>query len=78
MTFTLRTKPVTFDYTIHGIALDRVSVIRDLGVSTDSKLTFQAPRPQRRQSWEPRVGSAVVFSCCERETISAGTSYHCF
>ena len=40
MTFTLRTKPVTFDYAIHGIALDRVSVMRDLGVLMDSKLTF--------------------------------------
>ena len=40
ITFTLRTKPVTFDYVIHGTALERVSMIRDLGVLMDSKLTF--------------------------------------
>ena len=40
ITFTLRTKPVTFDYVIHGTALERVSVMRDLGVVLDSKLTF--------------------------------------
>ena len=40
ITFTLRTKPVHFDYSIHGITLDRVSVMRDLGVLMDSKLTF--------------------------------------
>ena len=37
MTFTLRTKSVTFDYAIHGIALDRVYVMRDLGVPMDRK-----------------------------------------
>lgn len=40
ITFTLRTKPVTFHYVIHGVTLERVSVIRDLGVLMDSKLTF--------------------------------------
>ena len=39
ITFTLR-KPVQYDYVVHGVTLERVSVMRDLGVLLDSKLTF--------------------------------------
>ena len=38
--FTLRKQPVQSDYVVHGVTLERVSVMRDLGVLLDSKLTF--------------------------------------
>ena len=83
MTFTLRTKPVTFDYAIHGIALDRVSVMRDLGVLMDSKLTFgphvdSVVRGANRALGVYLPALATDLSCCKGETISPGASYHCF
>jgi hypothetical protein len=35
---------VTYDYSLNGQNLERVSVIRDLGVLMDSKLMFSALR----------------------------------
>ena len=40
ITFTLRKKPVLTSYSISNITLDRVSEMRDLGVTLDSKLNF--------------------------------------
>lgn len=40
ISFTLRKNPVHFDYKLHNVTLERVSVMRDLGVLLDSKLTF--------------------------------------
>ena len=40
ISFTLRKNPVQFDYKLHNVTLERVSVMRDLGVLLDSKLTF--------------------------------------
>ena len=40
ITFTLQTKPVNSGYVIHDTPLERVSVMRDLGVLFDSKLIF--------------------------------------
>ena len=40
LTLTLRRKPVIGIYTIRGVVLERVQVMRDLGVFLDTKLTF--------------------------------------
>ena len=41
ITFTNKTNYVKFDYHIEGTVLNRVSVIRDLGVVFDTSLTFR-------------------------------------
>ena len=40
LTLSLRRKPTVGEYTVGGVALERVSVMRDLGVHLDEKLTF--------------------------------------
>ena len=40
ITFTLRKQTVQPDHVVHGVTLERVTVMRDLGVLLDSKLTF--------------------------------------
>lgn len=40
MSFGRKKSPVYFDYTIHGSMINRVTVIKDLGVTFDRKLTF--------------------------------------
>ena len=40
LSLTLKRVPVTGIYTIGGVELQRVSVMRDLGVFLDEKLTF--------------------------------------
>lgn len=41
ITFTHRTKPILFDYSINDVKIDRVNQIRDLGIILDSKLDFK-------------------------------------
>ena len=40
LTLTLRRAPIIGVYTIDGVALERVQVMRDLGIMLDQKLTF--------------------------------------
>ena len=40
LSLSLRRKPIVGEYTVGGVVLDRVSVMRDLGVLLDEKLTF--------------------------------------
>ena len=41
ISFTRKRKPITFTYNISGHTLERVCIVRDLGVNLDSKLTFR-------------------------------------
>ena len=42
LTLTLRRSPIHANYTIGGTAIERLTVMRDLGVLIDEKLTFEA------------------------------------
>lgn len=40
MSYTRRLLPVTYDYRIHGETLSRLTIVKDLGVTFDSELSF--------------------------------------
>ncbi|XP_055614779.1 uncharacterized protein LOC129761101 [Toxorhynchites rutilus septentrionalis] len=41
ISFSRKRSSIIFEYKLHGVKLDRVSTIKDLGVMLDSKLTFR-------------------------------------
>ena len=43
LTLSLKRNPIIGTYLINGVALERVHVMRDLGVMLDQKLTFAEP-----------------------------------
>jgi hypothetical protein len=49
ITFSRAKVQVTYDYSLNGQNLEKVSVIRDLGVLMDSKLTFSVTVSKARQ-----------------------------
>lgn len=42
ITYTRKKTPIVFNYTINGTPIERVDIIRDLGVMMDAKLNFNA------------------------------------